>query len=82
MKSLIDILDTTFSPNSSIDTAINWGSLIGDIIGFYVLFNMIIETGWRLLFLFYAAAIKVSAGIAWTVVSAAAGNVQVEVIMS
>jgi MFS family permease len=59
-----------------------WGSLIGITIGFYVLFNMIMETGWMLLFLFYAAAIIVSAGIAGTVVSAAAGDVQVEVIMS
>jgi hypothetical protein len=43
---------------------------------------MIMETGWMLLFLFYAAAIIVSSGIAGTVVSAAAGDVQVEVIMS
>jgi len=59
-----------------------WGRLIGITIGIYVLFNMIIETGWRLLFLFYTAAIIVSGSIARTVISAAAGNVQVEVIMS
>ena len=59
-----------------------WGSLIGITIGFYVLFTMIMETGWMLRFLFYAAAIILSAGIAGTVVSAAAGDVQVEGIMS
>lgn len=66
----------------NINQSSTWGSLIGITIGFYVLFNMIMETGWMLLFLFYAAAIIVSAGIAGTVVSAAAGDVQVEVIMS
>lgn len=65
-----------------INQSSTWGSLIGITIGFYVLFNMIMETGWMLLFFFYATAIIVSAGIAGTVVSAAAGNVQVEVIMS
>ncbi len=59
-----------------------WGSLIGITIGFYVLFNMIMETGWILLFLFFAAAIIVFAGITGKVVSTAAGDVQVEVIMS
>jgi MFS family permease len=66
----------------NVNQSSTWGSLIGITIGFYVLFNMIMETGWMLLFLFYAAAILVSAGIAGTVVSAAAGDVQVEVIMS
>jgi hypothetical protein len=39
------------------------------------------ESGWKLLFLFYAASVIVFAGIAWKVVSAAAGDVQVEVIL-
>ena len=43
---------------------------------------MIIETSWMLLFLFYAVAIIVFAGIAVKVVSTAAGDVQVEFIMS
>ncbi len=65
----------------NINRSSTWGSLIGITNGFYVLFSMIMETGWMLLFLFYAAAIIVSGSIAGTVVSVAAGNVQVEVIM-
>lgn len=62
-----------------------YGKQLGDCavtIGLYVLFNMFMKTIWKLLFLFYAAAIIVFAGIAGKIVSMATGDVHVEFIMS
>lgn len=49
----------------SVSQSTNQGDLIGTFIGFTVLFSMSIETSWRVLFFFYAAAGFLSALIAW-----------------
>jgi MFS family permease len=49
----------------NVSQSTNQGGIIGTFIGYFVLFNLSIETGWKLLFILYAAAALWSAAIAW-----------------